>query len=72
MTSSPCTATRCSPPALIARLCDEFGLDLPLAVVFEEPTLAGLGAAVDALRWAEADNATDGIAPGDDREVIRL
>ena len=35
---------------VIARLCEAFGVDLPLAALFESPTVAGLASAVERAR----------------------
>jgi len=55
---------------VIARICDEFALDLPLASLFERPTVAGLAGVIDALCWAGGDGADTGEEG--DREVLQL
>lgn len=63
---------------VMARVCDEFAVDLPLACLFSNPTVAGLAQAVDGLTWAlhsDRGGQADGRSPGDsaaDREVVRL
>jgi acyl transferase domain-containing protein/acyl carrier protein len=42
---------------MLTRIRDSFGVRLPLAAVFDAPTVAQLGARVDAARLAEADPA---------------
>lgn len=44
---------------LVARIQEEFALDLPLRLVFERPTVAGLGAAVEEKIRAEVAGVTD-------------
>jgi amino acid adenylation domain-containing protein len=56
---------------MIARICDAFGVDLPLAALFESPTVAGLAGIIDALRWA-AESPTPDDDADVEREVLRL
>jgi acyl-coenzyme A synthetase/AMP-(fatty) acid ligase/acyl carrier protein len=64
---------------VIARICDEFAVELPLQALFEAPTVAGLARSVAALRWTRpgqhwsdgrADDRADDL--GGEREVLRL
>jgi len=64
---------------VIARVCDDFGVEVPLQCLFEAPSVAGLARSIDALIWAsnkaEPDVQDDSDADrGDDgqREVLRL
>jgi len=54
---------------VIARICDLVQLDLPLACLFESPTVAGLAQSIEALRWMQdpQSNSDEG-----EREVVRL
>ncbi|MEE4185872.1 MAG: AMP-binding protein [Gammaproteobacteria bacterium] len=56
---------------LIARICDEFAVELPLAALFATPTIAGLAQTLELLIWSLAEAGSDGMA-NEDREVVRL
>ncbi len=56
---------------VIARICDRFDVDLPLASIFESPTVAELARMVDAMLWAR-QGAGGGGADDGAREVVRL
>ncbi len=51
-----------------ALMCDAFNLDLPLACLFESPTVAELARVVEVMQWA----AQDDDAAGGEREVVQL
>jgi hypothetical protein len=55
---------------VIARICEELELEVPLQCLFEAPTVAGLARNIQALRWAMQPG--DAQAGGSDREVVRL
>jgi acyl carrier protein len=54
---------------VIARLCEELEIDVPLQALFEFPTVEGLARQVEALRWAMQG---DTPGSGTDRDVVRL
>ncbi|WP_433234970.1 amino acid adenylation domain-containing protein [Actinomadura nitritigenes] len=54
---------------VIARLHRELGVDLPIAAVFDAPTLAAQAAAIDAVRWVRRGAAP---AASDDYEEVEL
>jgi acyl-coenzyme A synthetase/AMP-(fatty) acid ligase len=56
---------------VIARICDRFDIDLPLAGIFESPTVAELARIVDAMLWARQGSAARKSDDGE-REVVRL
>ena len=59
---------------VIARICDEYAIELPLQALFETPTVAGLARSVSAMRWARPDSlpAADAGEGEGEREVLRL
>jgi acyl carrier protein len=56
---------------VIARICDEFAVELPLHALFEAPTVAGLARNISALRWTQTQHSSAANLP-DEREVLRL
>jgi iturin family lipopeptide synthetase A len=57
---------------LMSRVCDAFATDLPLQCLFENPTLRGFAASVDAIRWAMNADSDTSAESGEDREVLRF
>jgi amino acid adenylation domain-containing protein len=57
---------------VIARISDQFALELPLQALFETPTIAGLARSIAALRWTRPGQLPREGFADDDREVLRL
>ena len=57
---------------VIARLCEACGVDLPLASLFESPTVAGLASAVERARRETPPTARTPIPVADDEVVAPL
>lgn len=57
---------------VIARVSDQFALELPLQTLFETPTIAGLARSIAALRWTRSGEVPSEGFAADDREVLRL
>jgi hypothetical protein len=56
---------------VIARVCEELAIDIPLQCLFENPTVEGLALQIDSLRWTMDDGSADPDSQ-DDREVVRI
>jgi amino acid adenylation domain-containing protein len=54
---------------MISRIRQELGLDVPVRLLFEHPTIESLAQALGALRWLTEQN---GIAVEEDREELEL
>lgn len=53
---------------LVSRIRRDFELDLPLARLFENPSIAGLAELIEAMRWAQAGSQTTHTVETDDEE----
>ena len=57
---------------IVARLRDKLQVELPLASIFEAPTVAELAERLDAIRWVARERSGEGRLAADDREEIEL
>jgi len=56
---------------VVSRVRDTFAIDLPLSLLFERPTIAGLADLLDTMKWVDKDPAGR-LQSGDDTDELTL